>query len=270
MTRTIVVGADRGIQACVGRVEIKRTRQELVSTDDLGYHDPRELPVGAWPPAIFSHGTVLASLWSISEMNLRTLSLVGLLILPRIASAAAPIDDEQFQPLFNGKSLDGWKMVNTKDNFLVKDGILVMDRGKGWLATEKTYGDFVLKVRYRFVTPGADSGIFIRSSLEGNNWTNRGYQIQNMDNQTLGKIVGMGVKVAGEHKTDVLKDQKKPAGEWMDLTITAKGTHGEVALGGETIATSDDLQLHDGHIGLQAEGGVLEFERIEIQSLGKE
>src|SRR5205823_792026 len=89
-----------------------------------------------------------------------------------------------FTPLFDGKSLAGWTMVNTKDNFLVRDGLLVMNKGTGWLATEKTFGDFELRVRYRFITPGTDSGIFIRSAKAGKNWTNDGYQVQNMDNET--------------------------------------------------------------------------------------
>jgi hypothetical protein len=197
--------------------------------------------------------------------------LAILLVLP---AASVIADDragppEGFTPLFNGKNLDGWKMVNTKDNFSVKDGILVMNKGKGWLATEKRFRDFELRVRYRFVTPGADSGIFIRSSLEGSNWTNKGYQIQNMDNDTLGMVVGMGVRVLSARKPEVVKQAKKPAGEWMDLKIIAKGTDCEVSLNGEIVATSGDLQLSDGHIGLQAEGGVLEFERIDIKPLEK-
>jgi hypothetical protein len=186
--------------------------------------------------------------------------------------ALGPGDDrpkapEGFTELFDGKSLDGWKPVNTKDNFLVRDGLLVMNRGSGWLATEKTFGDFELRLRYRFITPGVDSGVFIRSSLEGKNWTNKGYQVQNMDNETLGMVVGMGLRVKSEKKPDVVKTAKKPAGEWNDLTIVARGKHAEVTLNGQLVATSDDLQVPDGHIGLQAEGGILEFQRIDIKPL---
>lgn len=196
-------------------------------------------------------------------------ALVALALL-----AAAPDDDarppEGFTPLFDGKGLDGWTMINTEGNFLVKDGVLVMNRGQGWLATDQTYGDFELRIRYRFVTEGADSGVFIRASREGKNWTSRGYQVQNMDNRTLGMFVGMGVKVRGEHKPDLAERVKKPAGTWMDLRIVADGSRGEVAINGTTVATTDDLQLESGHIGLQAEGGILEFQRIDIKPLGRE
>ncbi|MBX6312478.1 MAG: DUF1080 domain-containing protein [Isosphaeraceae bacterium] len=206
----------------------------------------------------------------------RSLSLaLAVCLLPITAPALADEKGapEGFTPLFNGKDLDGWQMVNTQDNFFVKDGVLVMNRGTGWLASEKTFGDFELRLRYRFVTPGADSGVFIRASLEGKPWTNYGYQIQNMDNQTLGRIVGMGPKVRGkfkeEHKPELVKEAKKPSGDWNELTIIVRGTHGEILLNGRTVATSDDLQVADGHIGLQAEGGILEFQRIDIKPLGR-
>jgi hypothetical protein len=177
---------------------------------------------------------------------------------------------EGFRALFDGKTLSGWKTVNTKDNFLVRDGLLVMNKGTGWLATEKNYGDFELRLHYRFVTPGADSGVFIRSSLEGKNWTNKGYQIQNMDNETLGMVVGMGTKPkTAKRQPAVVKSVKKPAGQWNDLTIIAKGREVAVSLNGQEVASSDSLDLLDGHIGLQAEGGILEFERIDIKSHDK-
>jgi hypothetical protein len=194
------------------------------------------------------------------------------LFLCLLATAFAIADDrgapEGFTPLFDGKTLDGWKMVNTSDNFLVRDGLLVMNRGKGWLATEKTFGDFELRLRYRFITPGTDSGVFIRAGLEGKNWTSKGYQIQNMDNQTLGQVIGMGVKVAKqEHQPDLVRQIKKPPGEWQDLTIRASGKDVQVALNGKPVASSDSLTLTEGHIGLQAEGGIIEFERIDIKPL---
>ena len=186
------------------------------------------------------------------------------LLMAAPAPPADPGAPEGFTPLFDGKSLDGWKMVNTKDNFFVRDGILVLNKGNGWLASEKTYSDFELRIRYRFVTPGTDSGIFIRAGLEGKNWPSQGYQVQNMDDLSLGKVV----RVKGEHHVDVLKRVKKPTGEWQEMTIVARGKSVRVSLNGAEIASSDDLTRLDGHIGLQAEGGILEFERIDLKPLG--
>src|SRR5215207_235602 len=179
------------------------------------------------------------------------------------ATAADRAAPPGFTALFDGKSLDGWKMVNTKDNFLVRDGILVLNKGAGWLATDRTYSDFELRIRYRFVTPGTDSGVFIRAGLEGKNWPTKGYQVQNMDNETLGKVG----KVKGEHRVDVLKRVKKPTGQWQDMTIVARGKSVRVSLNGEEIASSDDLTLLEGRVGLQAEGGIVEFASIDLKPL---
>jgi hypothetical protein len=201
-------------------------------------------------------------------MSRLVVAILGLLATATPALADDPGAPEGFTPLFDGKTLDGWKMVNTADNFLVRDGVLVMNKGKGWLATEKTFADFELHLRYRFVTPGTDSGVFIRASLDGKNWTSRGYQIQNMDDGSLGRVIGMGVKVAkAEHQSDLVKEIKKPPGEWQDLTIRAAGKDVQVTLNGKPVASSDSLTLTDGHIGLQAEGGILEFRRIDLKPL---
>lgn len=171
--------------------------------------------------------------------------------------------------LFNGKDLKGWKPVNAKGNFFVKDGVLVMDRGSGWLATEKTYKDFELKLEYRFVTPGADSGVFIRSGLEGKNWTSRGYQIQNMDNATLGSVESMGKPVRDKlHSAEEVKNAKQKAGKWNELVILCKQEDVVVTLNGKPVSSAR-IDAAAGHIGLQAEGGVLEFRKIELQDFSK-
>lgn len=194
--------------------------------------------------------------------------MLALLVCLLASLAAEPQPQDQgYQPLFNGKDLSGWRPVNTKDNFEVKNGILRMGKGQGWLASDKEYADFDLRVRYRFVTPGADSGIFIRSSLKGDNWTEHGYQIQNMDDQTLGAVVGMGAEVLeAEHFPKLVSRLKRPSGEWMELRIVARGAGVSVFLNGEPVANAD-VKIPSGHIGLQAEGGVLEFQSIEIKTL---
>ncbi|WP_406695734.1 DUF1080 domain-containing protein [Singulisphaera sp. Ch08] len=190
-----------------------------------------------------------------------------LLSLALLVSVPANAADHELPPgftaLFNGRSLEGWSMVNTKDNFFVKDGILVLNKGEGWLASDKTFSDFELRIRYRFVTPGTDSGVYIRAGLEGKNWPSQGYQIQNMDDLSLGKVV----RVKGNHNVDVLKRVKKATGEWQLMTIVARGKSATIALNGEEVASTENLTLLNGRVGLQAERGILEFERIDIKPL---
>ncbi len=63
----------------------------------------------------------------------------------------------------------------------VMDGMLVgPSDSSGWLGTEKTYKDFVLRLEY-WIDPGetgwSNSGIFIRADSTNTPW-NEGYEIQ--------------------------------------------------------------------------------------------
>jgi len=53
-------------------------------------------------------------------------------------------------------------------------------------------------------------------------------------------------------------------GEWQSYEITAKGETLRVKLNGTLITTATSIKNLDGHIGIQAENGLLEFREIEL------
>ena len=69
-----------------------------------------------------------------------------------------------------------------------------------------------------------------------------------------------------EHESDLdaLKKAYKPVGEWQSYEITAKGETLRVKLNGTLITTATSIKNLDGHIGIQAENGLLEFREIEL------
>src|SRR5438445_10037104 len=157
----------------------------------------------------------------------------------------APADDKPgkiepgFTALFNGKDLAGWHVMNN-GKFSAKAGVIFLDRGAGWLRSDKQYKDFELRLDVRFLDKGADSGIFIRASLEGKNWPDKNYQVQTMDNYTLANSSPRGLDKPKVKKDDAkLKQVFKPAsGEWVAYAITAKGPHVEVRINGELITVA--------------------------------
>jgi hypothetical protein len=175
--------------------------------------------------------------------------------------------EEGFVPLFDGKSLDGWHVMN-KGKFSVKDGIIFLNKGGGWLRSDKEHKDFELRMEFRFVSKGADSGIFVRASKEGNNWPAKNYQVQTMDNDSIGAVFAAGLP-GGKVKRDVAKVKavRKKTGEWQSYVIRLQGGRIEVKLNGETVTTGDGLADRAGYIGLQGEGGQLEFKNIRIKEL---
>ena len=176
------------------------------------------------------------------------------------------------QQLFNGKNLDGWQIIND-GQFSVSDGVLQINRGTGWLRSDDTFGDFILKMEFRFLEDGANSGIFVRtgptSADDDNGWPNNGYQIQCMDTLTgtpLGHLIPYGAPpFESTSDMEALTRAYKPAGEWHLYEIRAHGETLSVRLNGEIITTATKIENQKGHIGIQGELGLLEFRKIEIE-----
>ncbi len=189
------------------------------------------------------------------------------LLLAPLVHAQQTQNGEGFVSLFNGKDLSGWTIEN-KGKFSVKNGVIFLDRGAGWLRSEKTYQDFELRLDFRFVSKGADSGIFLRASQEGSNWPAKNYQVQTMDNESIAAVYATGLnKVKLKRDAALMRRVRKTGGEWQSYIITLKGDHAEIKLNDALITIADGLTVQPGHIGLQGEGGQLEFKNVRIREL---
>ena len=72
--------------------------------------------------------------------------------------------------LFNGKDLTGWRPYGA-EHWVAENGTILGEStaGKyGYLVTEKTYRDFVLRLKFRG-EPGGNSGVFLRCRITGEN-----------------------------------------------------------------------------------------------------
>jgi hypothetical protein len=177
--------------------------------------------------------------------------------------------------LFNGKKLDGW-VIENDGRFSVRDGRLFVDKGTGWLRSAREYGDFVLEMDFRFLEKEANSGIFVRTGPTSKNddkgWPDNGYQIQCMDTLTgdypLGTMIPYGAPpFVHESDLDALADAYRPTKQWNHYEITCVGERLTVKLNGRTITTAHDIKNLRGHVGIQAELGLLEFRNIRISVL---
>lgn len=83
------------------------------------------------------------------------------------------------QPLLNGKDTEGWSVVpGSKSDFNVDDGLLHISNGPGFLETNETFGDFVLKVEVRINGDGLNSGVFFRAMKGTEKAPSHGYEMQ--------------------------------------------------------------------------------------------
>ena len=181
--------------------------------------------------------------------------------LPILISAPA-FAEEGFTDLFNGENLDGWHIMND-GKFSVADGVIVLDGGRGWLRSDKEYGDFILQLEVRWMKDKQDSGVFLRASEEGGNWPKSRYEVQAENSPRIAKIFGASHERDEEKAFQLLK----PNEEWNSYEIKCEGTSCEVKFNGEVVATSDALKVPRGFIGLQGEGGQLQWRNIRIKEL---
>jgi hypothetical protein len=214
--------------------------------------------------------------WSL----LASLSLIWF-ALPNVPAAGeAP---PGFEPLFNGKDLTGWQVVNgKKDAWSAENGLLVVKgQGGGWLMTEKEYADFELMLEYKLVEKG-NSGVALRSPLGGRP-SNTAMEIQILDD-AWHKVNYKGLKrtqLTGSIY-DVVPpsvEVTKPIGEWNQMRITAKGRHITVELNGTKIVDAnlddykDRFEQHPGllrtkgHLGLQSHNDRVEFRSLYVKPL---
>lgn len=199
------------------------------------------------------------------------------------ALASLSAAERGFVPLFDGKTLNGWKLVGGHGpGYVVKDGVIICPAdGGGNLFTEKEYSNFVFRFEFK-LTPGANNGIGIRAPYEGDA-AYVGMEIQVLDNDAAEY---KDLRPAQYHGSvyDVFAGKRgflKPPGQWNVEEITADGRRIRVKLNGTVItdANLDDakdpevlkhhpgLQRTGGHIGFLGHGTLIEFRNIRVKPL---
>lgn len=165
----------------------------------------------------------------------------------------------EWKDLFNGKNLDGWVKLNGTAEYRVEDDMIVgvseMNTPNTFLATTKTYGDFILEFDFK-VDDGLNSGVQFRSlSLpEYNNGRVHGYQFEIdpsdrswtggvYDEARRGWIYPMNYNPEGENAF------KK--GEWNSARIEAIGNSIRTWVNGVECANLLDNTTTEGFIALQ-------------------
>jgi hypothetical protein len=190
--------------------------------------------------------------------------------------------------LFDGKSLDSWRVFKKQDakGWTVKDGLLYLEKpGSGDLITKDKFGNFELVVDWK-IESGNNSGILYRVSEEGGTTYVSGPEMQVMNHKEGAKL--------GKNDAGALYDMyaptsnaMKPADQWNTFKVVANGKHIEHWMNGVKVVDcdigSDDWNKRiaaskwkneklfaaqaTGHIALQDHGGKMLFRNLKIKSL---
>jgi hypothetical protein len=156
-----------------------------------------------------------------------------------------------WKSLFDGKSLDAWRIYKsdkapklcgageTRACWEIKDGVLQKDGNANDLASKEQFGDFELELEWKIGEAG-NSGVFYRGTEEYDAiyWSAPEYQLLDnakaSDNKQPNHLAGSVYDLFAAPA-----DAAKPAGEWNQTRIVAKGTHVEHWLNGRKVASYD-------------------------------
>jgi len=174
--------------------------------------------------------------------------------------------------LFNGKDLTGWKIYGT-EKWYVEDGLLVCESGPdkkyGYLATDKFYKNFDLKLEFKQEANG-NSGVFFRSTIEGTKISGWQCEVAPLGKDTGGIYESYGrgwLKQIPDDRENFLKPR-----EWNKMMIRVEVDRVHTWLNGELMVDFNDekigkangsiaLQIHDG-------GGIkVRWRKLVIQEL---
>ena len=140
-----------------------------------------------------------------------------------ISSASLKNNDDEWISLFDGKSLDGWKVGNHAETFKVENGMIVVNGETAHLfydgnVKDHNFENFEFKADVMTV-PGSNSGIYFHTEYQESGWPAKGYEVQVNNSHTDWRRTG-GLYAVDDVKETYVKDN-----EWFTEYIKVEGKH---------------------------------------------
>ena len=178
--------------------------------------------------------------------------------------------------LFNGKNMDGWKVVLKEEadafsgasTFSVENEMIhITGQPFGYARTEKKFSNYSLHLEWRWAGPkGVDGGVF-NYLQDGDKVWPQGVQLQ-MTPKDMGMLMG-GIPIEGvegpfyRKERIVAESPEKPVGEWNEMEFLCKDGQIKCWLNG-VLVNEAVCDVTDGYIAVQSEGGSMDFRNIYL------
>jgi hypothetical protein len=215
----------------------------------------------------------------------------------KLPAAVLELDEAAFQPLFNGKNLDGWqaysretkdaptKSVEAAPTWTVDaEGVLkCVGKPTGYLATKAEHADYVLRLQWRYPKElkAGNSGVLVHCQKNDVVWpvcveaqlrSGRAGDIWLQTAADVKLTVPAGRRDADDKTMRHIwrepkdGDVERPFGEWNDMEIACTGGSIAVKVNGKLVNAGTDCNLTKGRIALQSEGTEIHFRNIRIKT----
>lgn len=185
--------------------------------------------------------------------------LTCLATLPLVAGLAHSASDAEWQSLFDGKTLNGWRVVNGSAKYEVVDGAIVGTTTAGspnsFLSTDRTFADFILEFEAKQTVGPTNSGVQFRSQSKPEIMQGRVHgpqmDLDPSERQWTGGLYDEAM--SGWWYPGTLNPQPGlyKFNEWNRIRIEAVGPSMRTWVNGELSAYVLDATYQDGFIALQ-------------------
>lgn len=178
--------------------------------------------------------------------NTTALALILLLSACPAVCTAGDSRPDGWIPLFDGKSLSGWKAGGNAGSFAVREGMIVCDGPAAHLfyvgdVEDADFKDFELKAA-AMTTPGADSGISFHTEYRKSGAPTKGYEAQ-INNSQAGpgddrelKRTGSLCGVRNQYKS-IVSDKR-----WFTMHIIVAGKRIRILVDGTPVVDYTEPQ----------------------------
>lgn len=181
----------------------------------------------------------------------------------------ADLGRRSWKPLFDGKTLSGWRAIG-KGTWTVVDGAIKgvnasVEKDYGHLVSADSFKDFVVRLKYKAVS--GNSGLYFRIAEKGFSGVT-GFQAEIDPLKDAGGLYETnGRSWVSQPKAEDVKRWYRP-GQWNTMTVHAHGGRIKVDVNGyQTAELVDDPGRTEGPFALQVHGGQdveVWFKDIEI------
>lgn len=123
--------------------------------------------------------------------------------------------------LFDGKSLDGWKVGDNAATFRVDSGMIIVNGNTAHLfydgpVNNHDFKNFEFKAQV-MTMPGSNSGIYIHTQFQQGGWPDKGYEVQVNNSHTDWKRTGSLYNIVD------IKEKYIPDNVWYTEYIKVEG-----------------------------------------------
>jgi hypothetical protein len=203
-------------------------------------------------------------------------TLLALTTTPAISAAA---DDEGWISLFDGATLEGWRVSEHPDSASVQDSVIVLAGPRAHVfyvgdVQNHDFKDFELKLEV-LAKPGANSGVYFHTEYQDEGWPSRGYEAQVNNTQSDWRRTGSLYGIEDVKESPVKDD------EWWEYHLLVEGKRIVLTVNGQTtvdytegedVKRPEDMKgrlLSSGTIALQCHdpGSEVHYRNIRIKPI---